>query len=146
MAILLGKSQCERRIPSRNDTNFITQFSTAHWQFIPINNNNLSHYYWQFITLTTVNLSQLLTAIYHNYCWQFITYYRQFITIINSNLISLSQFLMAHLSQRHGPCMDDKFHPAITKFYIIIINGTFNFSITIFNGTFITEAWSLPGR
>ena len=35
-----------------------------------------------------------------------------------AHLISLSQFLMAHLSQRHGPCMDDKFHHAITQFYI----------------------------
>jgi hypothetical protein len=31
---------------------------------------------------------------------------------------------MAHLSQRHGPCMDDKFHHAIRQIYIIIINGT----------------------
>ena len=44
---------------------FITQFLTAHRQFIPIINNNSLPYYWQFITLTTVNLSQLLTAIYH---------------------------------------------------------------------------------
>ena len=101
MAILLGKSQCERRIPSRNDTKFITQFSTAHRQFIPIINNNSSHYYWQFITLTTVNLSQSLTAIYH---------------IIDGKL---SQLVMAIITG-HSPCMDKEFqHPNDThRFYI----------------------------
>ena len=64
---------------------FYHAISTAHWQFIPIINNNLSHYYWQLIIFTTVNLSQLLIAIYHNYCWQFIT----------PTTVNLSQLLTA---------------------------------------------------
>ena len=39
----------------------------------------------------------------------------QFITLTTVNL---SQLLVAHLSQRHGPCMDDKFHHAMTHNFI----------------------------
>ena len=53
-------------------------------------------------------------AVTHNFISQLST----------AHLISLSQFLMAHLSQRHGPCMDEKFHHAMTHIYMIIINGT----------------------
>ena len=65
---------------------------------------------WQFTTRHSPSVQgKSHHAMTHNFISQLST----------AHLISLSQFLMAHLSQRHGPCMDDKFHPAIThKFHI----------------------------
>ena len=65
---------------------------------------------WQFTTRHSPSVQgKSHHAMTHNFISQLST----------AHLISLSQFLMAHLSQRHGPCMDDKFHATIKhKFYI----------------------------